>query len=1320
MDTLRPPRGKQTTAESEGLILKEGGVFFETPEDGVGTGAGAIKIGDGTTEYSKLPYFIKDNTESVEGILDGTLTVGKATTATKAGTSTYSTNSAKATSATSAVYSNHAVNADTATYASNCGTASYSSNSAKATSATNAGTATYSVNSGTASYASSSNNATTASKAGTATYATNSGTSVYSTNAGTSTYSTNSGSASKATSATSATYSSTATYSKNAGTSNYATKAGSANSASTATVDSAGNNINETYLKSASVSGKVVTFTKGNGSTFSIATQDTNTTYSNYKGATTASSGTAGLVPAATTATRTAFLRGDGTWSTPTNTTYGAATTTSAGLMSASDKVKLNAITDSADAVSFAQSLTSGTQVGTITINGTATKLYAPTNTDTHYTTGLIVGASSTANANAAATNGNVYMNVMDNTTVRNSHKITGSGSVTVTSDASGNITINGTDNNSDTKVTQTATTASANYPLLLAPAATTATTTTTSYFDSGVTLNPSTNTIEANISGTAAKATSATSATYSTTATKAGTATYATNSGTSTYATSAGSASKATSATSATYATTISGLTATVAELNYVDGVTSNIQTQLDNKAYGYKWSATIMGKTWSRICLCTPIVTTIGGSFLLNVGFTRGSVVGNATFLITSSHASSDYCHITQLSSNSYSVFKIRCVGKNDGTCYVEIYDNANSIATTTSQIVNCALVPLLNYTVTTYTAFTTGATIPSGYVAYEHTVTIGGALVAPKFVGNLTGNADTASSANSATSATKATSATIATSATYSSSAGSATNASTASYASSAGSATKATSATSATYASTSTKAGTSTYATNAGTAAYSSNGAKATSATSATYASTSTKAGTATYATNSGTSTYASNSRTYIGATTAASGTSGYVPAATTATRTRFLRGDGTWAVPTNTTYSSATTATAGLMTTAMVTKLNGIATGANAYTLPTASSSTLGGVKSGSTVTSTSGYTACPIISGVPYYKDTNTTYTLSSFGITATATELNYCDGVTGNIQTQLNAKSASTHTHSYLPLSGGTLTGSLTANGKIAIHSISSSWIDGMTISNASMSISKTQTESYYHPYLAVKTYGGHVFNMGGSGDKVGFYGYYSNRTVNGTDWSTYWDVNNGWLTHTGTLQLTNTKDASGTTSPTCALIVGSYSGSHLEFDGNEIQSKATATTTTGLGLNLDGGTVTIGSGGLQVKGTFTATNYQDSGWLSTTYNSTYFKNYNNDTTNAPHYRKVGDVVSVRGIASASTTITGSVTEYKMFTLPSGYRPTSTSYLVYVFQGTGRARWTCLVLDTGEVRFTRLCDDNGYSNATTATWLPYSFTFIV
>lgn len=58
-----------------------------------------------------------------------------------------------------------------------------------------------------------------------------------------------------------------------------------------------------------------------------------------------------------------------------------------------------------------------------------------------------------------------------------------------------------------NTKVTQTLTSSNASYPLLLAPSGQTATTTTTSYFDNSVTLNPSTNTIAANISGNAATA---------------------------------------------------------------------------------------------------------------------------------------------------------------------------------------------------------------------------------------------------------------------------------------------------------------------------------------------------------------------------------------------------------------------------------------------------------------------------------------------------------------------------------------------------------------------------------------------------------------------------------------------------------------------------------------------------------------------------------------------------------------------------------------------------------------------------------------------
>lgn len=62
-----------------------------------------------------------------------------------------------------------------------------------------------------------------------------------------------------------------------------------------------------------------------------------------------------------------------------TNTTYNNATTEVSGLMSASDKSKLNGITSSADAVSFSRTLSSGTKIGAITINDTSTDIYAPT-----------------------------------------------------------------------------------------------------------------------------------------------------------------------------------------------------------------------------------------------------------------------------------------------------------------------------------------------------------------------------------------------------------------------------------------------------------------------------------------------------------------------------------------------------------------------------------------------------------------------------------------------------------------------------------------------------------------------------------------------------------------------------------------------------------------------------------------------------------------------------------------------------------------------------------------------------------------------------
>lgn len=98
-----------------------------------------------------------------------------------------------------------------------------------------------------------------------------------------------------------------------------------------------------------------------------------------------------------------------------------------------------------------------------------------------------------------------------------------------------------------------------------------------------------------------------------------------------------------------------------------------------------------------------------------------------------------------------------------------------------------------------------------------------------------------------------------------------------------------------------------------------------------------------------------------------------------------------------------TYTAASTASDGLMTTTMVKKLNTIAEGANKYSLPTASSSTLGGVKTTSGVTSATGYTPTPIIGGIPYYKniDTDRRWTYYNY-VTGTA-EIKYSSINGGN-----------------------------------------------------------------------------------------------------------------------------------------------------------------------------------------------------------------------------------------------------------------------------------------------------------------------------
>lgn len=150
---------------------------------------------------------------------------------------------------------------------------------------------------------------------------------------------------------------------------NGANVTGTVPAATKATQDSAGQQINTTYIKDLSVSGKVVTFTKGDGSTGTITTQDT--TYTNMVGATSDVAGKAGLVTAPSAGAQGKYLRGDGTWQTPpnTDTTVSQTVSTTAGEYPILTKDS-TAATTVTTGTKFASAITANHSTGVITAKG--------------------------------------------------------------------------------------------------------------------------------------------------------------------------------------------------------------------------------------------------------------------------------------------------------------------------------------------------------------------------------------------------------------------------------------------------------------------------------------------------------------------------------------------------------------------------------------------------------------------------------------------------------------------------------------------------------------------------------------------------------------------------------------------------------------------------------------------------------------------------------------------------------------------------------------------------------------------------------------
>ena len=171
----------------------------------------------------------------------------------------------------------------------------------------------------------------------------------------------------------------------------------------------------------------------------------TNTTYSVMKGATSSQAGTSGLVPQPTAGKQTSFLRGDGTWVIPTNTTYTNATTEKDGLMSSEDKTKLDNI-EAGDTTPLANgTATAGTSNSyaredhrhplQTTVSGNA-------GTATRLQTARTIGLSGAATGTATSFNGSA--NITIPVTSLDASKLTGTASINTTGNASTSTTCTG------------------------------------------------------------------------------------------------------------------------------------------------------------------------------------------------------------------------------------------------------------------------------------------------------------------------------------------------------------------------------------------------------------------------------------------------------------------------------------------------------------------------------------------------------------------------------------------------------------------------------------------------------------------------------------------------------------------------------------------------------------------------------------------------------------------------------------------------------------------------------------------------------------
>jgi len=119
--------------------------------------------------------------------------------------------------------------------------------------------------------------------------------------------------------------------------------------------------------------------------------------------------------------------------------------------------------------------------------------------------------------------------------------------------------------------------------------------------------------------------------------------------------------------------------------------------------------------------------------------------------------------------------------------------------------------------------------------------------------------------------------------------------------------------------------------------------------------------------------------------------------------------------------------------------------------------------------------------------------------------------------------------------------------------------------------------------------------------------------------------------------------------------------------------------------------------------------------TNIADTGWQEATITNNNFKKYSDLDINSPKYRRIGNIVELRGVLQAVNKIPANASPTYFLTLPEGYRPSSNIFRIC--QGSSTNRWLLTIEHDGRVGISRYGTTSMIDIAVGA-WLPFNEIF--